>query len=353
MDFANYLYICTFSYTNLNFFVMEFSAKEIAEFLKGDLEGNPDAKITGFARIEAGKPGTLSFFANMKYEHFLYTSGAEVMIINRSYELKQPLPMTVIRVDDAYTAIASLLEYVAAKKKKYRRHRGWFVRRFWSTKIGKKVSIGDFAYIGRRTVVGDYTKIYPQVFIGEDVTIGRCCTIYSGVRIYPGTVIGDNCILHANVVVGSDGFGYSVQPDGSHKKIEHTGNVIIEDDVEIGANSTVDRSTLGSTIIHKGVKIDNLCQVAHNVEVGADTVMCAMSAIAGSSKVGERCILGGQSGVSGHISIANGTKIGGQAGVITAVKKEGVALLGTPAIEYGQYYRAYALFRKSAEKQKK
>lgn len=332
---------------------MEFSAKEIAEFLNGDLEGNPDAKISGFARIEAGKPGTLSFFANMKYEHYLYTSGADVMIINRSYEPKQALPMTVIRVDDAYAAIASLLEYVASKKKKYRRHRGWFVRRFWSTRIGRKVSIGDFAYIGRRTTIGDYTRIFPQVFIGEDVKIGRYCTIYSGARIYPGTVIGDNCIIHANVVIGSDGFGYAVDGDGKHRKIEHTGNVVIEDDVEIGANSTVDRSTLGSTVIRRGVKIDNLCQVAHNVEVGQDTVMCAMSAIAGSSKVGARCILGGQSGISGHISIADGTKIGGQAGVITSVKKEGTALQGTPAIEYGQYYRAYALFRKSAEKQKK
>lgn len=332
---------------------MEFTAREIAAHLNGDLEGNPDVKVTGFARIESGKKGTLCFYANPKYEQYLYGCKADIMIINRDYVLKEPLGMTLIRVDDAYTAIASLLEYVTAKKRRHRRHRGWFVRRFFSTRIGKKVSIGDFAYIGRRAVIGDYCIIYPQVYIGEDVTIGNNCTIYSGARIYPGTVIGNNCIIHANVVIGSDGFGYSPQPDGSHIKIQHTGNVIIEDDVEIGANSTVDRSTLGSTIIHKGVKIDNLCQVAHNVEVGANTVMCAMSAIAGSSKVGERCILGGQSGVSGHITVASDTKVGGQAGVITNVRKEGMALMGSPAIEYGQYYRAYALFRKSVEKQKK
>ena len=332
---------------------MEYSAKEIATYLNGDIEGDPDVKVTGFARIEAGKKGTLCFFANPKYEHYLYGNKADIMIINRDYELKEPLGMTVIRVDNAYSAIASLLEYVSSKKKKYRRHRGWFVRRFFSTKIGKRVSLGDFSYIGRRSAIGDCTIVYPQAYIGDDVTIGRHCVIYSGVRIYPGTVIGDNCIIHANAVIGSDGFGYSHEEDGTYKKIEHTGNVIIEDDVEIGANSTVDRSTLGSTIIHKGVKIDNLCQVAHNVEVGENTVMCAMSAIAGSSKVGARCVLGGQSGISGHITIADGTKVGGQAGVITTVRKEDQALLGTPAIDFNQYYRAYALFRKSAEKQKK
>ena len=332
---------------------MDFTAREIAEYLKGDIEGNADVKVGGFARIESGKKGTLSFFANPKYEKYLYESGADLMIINRDYELKRLLPIRVSRLDNAYEAIASLLDYVSAKKRRYRRHRGWFVRRFFSTKIGKKVSLGDFSYIGRRSSVGDYTVIYPQVYIADDVKIGKYCIIYPGVRIYKGTVIGDNCIIHANAVLGCDGFGYTQHEDGSHKKIEHLGNLVIEDNVEIGANSTVDRSTLGSTIIHKGVKIDNLCQVAHNVEVGADTVMCAMSAIAGSSKVGERCVLGGQSGISGHITIANGTKVGGQAGVITAVKKEDQALLGTPAIDFHQYYRAYALFRKSAEKQKK
>lgn len=332
---------------------MEFTAREIAEHLGGVLEGNPDVKVTGFARIESGKEGTLSFYANPKYEHFLYTNGSSIVIINKDYELKQPLPMTIIRVDNAYEAIASLLEYVSAKKRKYRRHRGWFVRRFFSTSIGKKVSIGDFSYVGRRTSVGDYCIIYPQVYIGDDVKIGKHCIIYSGVRIYPGTVIGDNCIIHANAVIGSDGFGYTQNAEGKYIKIEHTGNVIIEDDVEIGACSTVDRSTLGSTVIHRGVKIDNLCQVAHNVEVGSDTVMCAMSAIAGSSKVGERCVLGGQSGISGHISVANGTKVAGQAGVITGVKKEGLSLMGSPAIDYNLYYRAYVLFKKNAEKQKK
>lgn len=330
---------------------MDFTAREIAEYLKGDIEGNADVKVGGFARIESGKKGTLSFFANPKYEKYLYESGADLMIINRDYELKRPLPMTVIRVDNAYEAIASLLDYVSAKKRRYRRHRGWFVRRFFSTKIGKKVSLGDFSYIGRRSSVGDYTVIYPQVYIADDVKIGKYCIIYPGVRIYKGTVIGDNCIIHANAVLGCDGFGYTQHEDGSHKKIEHLGNLVIEDNVEIGANSTVDRSTLGSTIIHKGVKIDNLCQVAHNVEIGANTVMAAQTGIAGSTKIGRHCVMGGQVGISGHITIADNTSFGAQSGVLGSVKQEGQAFLGTPAIPYRDYLKCYAVFKKNGKQQ--
>ena len=328
---------------------MEFKAKEIAEILGGTVEGNPDTVVTTFARIESGKPGSICFFANPKYEHYVYECKASAIIVNNSFEPKQPVPATMIRVENAYAAVAALLEYVTAKKRSYRRHRGCRCRIRWSARIGRKVYVGDFAYIGKRAIVGDYTKIYEQVYIGDDVKIGSHCIIYPGVKIYPGMVIGDRVILHANAVIGADGFGFAPLEDGTWKKIEHTGNVIIEDDVEIGACACVDKSQMGSTIVRKGCKIDNQCAVAHNVEVGANTVMAAQTGIAGSTKIGEHCIMGGQVGVGGHITLADNTTLAGQAGVIGNVKESGKILMGTPAIPYKEYFRSYAMFKKAGK----
>ena len=258
---------------------MEFKAKEIAEILGGTVDGNPEATVTSFARIESGKPGTICFFANPKYEHHVYTCKADIIIVNNSFEPKEPVSATMVRVEDAYAAVASLLDYVTARKRSYRRYRGLRSRVRWSSRIGKKVYVGDFAYVGKNAQVGDYTKIHENVYIGDDVKIGSHCIIYPGVRIYPGMVIGNNVIIHSNAVIGSDGFGFAPLEDGTWKKIEHTGNVIIEDDVEIGANVCVDKSQMGSTVIRRGVKIDNLCQIAHNVEIGSNTVMAAQTGI--------------------------------------------------------------------------
>ena len=330
---------------------MEFKAKEIAEILNGTVEGNPEARISAFARIENGKPGTICFFANPKYEHYVYECKADIIIVNNSFEPQKPVRATMVRVENAYAAIAQLLDYVTAKKRSYRRHRGFRSKSYFSTRFGKKVYLGDFSHVGRRTVIGDYTKIYENVYIGDDVRIGSKCIIYPGVRIYPGMEIGNNVIIHSNAVIGADGFGFAPLENGTYRKIEHTGNVVIGDDVEIGAGTTVDKSQMGSTIIGKGVKIDNLCQIAHNVEIGDNTVIAAQSGIAGSTKIGKHCVLGGQVGVAGHITIADNTSFGAQSGVLGSVKKEGQAFLGTPAIPYREYLKSYAIFRKaSAEK---
>ncbi len=329
---------------------MKFKAKEIAEILGGTVDGNPEATVTSFARIESGKPGTICFFANPKYEHYVYECQADIIIVNNTFEPAQPVSATLIRVENSYTAVAALLEHVTAMKRSYRRYRGCRSRIRWSAKLGKKVYVGDFSYIGRKAVVGDYTKIYEQVFIGDNVKIGSNCIIYPGVKIYPGMVIGDRVILHSNSVIGADGFGFAPLEDNTWKKIEHTGNVIIEDDVEIGACACVDKSQMGSTIVHKGCKIDNLCAIAHNVELGANTVMAAQTGIAGSAKVGEHCIFGGQSGVAGHITVADNTTLAGQSGILGTIKESGKVFMGTPAIPYKDYFRAYAVFKRNGVK---
>lgn len=329
---------------------MEFKAKEIAEILGGTVEGNPEAVVTTFARIESGKPGAICFFANPKYEHYVYDCKADIIIVNNSFEPKQTVSATMVRVEDAYSAVATLLDYVTARKRSYKRHRGCRCKVRWSARLGKKVYVGDFSYVGKRATVGDYTKIYEQVYIGDDVKIGSYCIIYPGAKIYPGMVIGDRVIIHSNAVIGADGFGFAPLEDGTWKKIEHTGNVIIEDDVEIGACACVDKSQMGSTIVRRGCKIDNQCAIAHNVEVGANSVMAAQTGIAGSTKIGEHCIFGGQAGVAGHITLADNTTVAGQAGVLGTVKEGGKVLMGTPAIPYREYFRAYAVFKKGGMK---
>ena len=329
---------------------MEFKAKEIAEILNGTIEGNPDATVTTFARIESGKPGEICFFANPKYEHYVYKCEADIIIVNNTFEPKEPVPATMIRVENAYASVAALLDYVTARKRSYRRYRGLRSRVRWSAKVGRKVYIGDFAYVGKNACIGDFTKIYENVYIGDDVKIGSYCTIYPGARIYPGMVIGDRVIIHSNAVIGADGFGFAPLEDGTWKKIEHTGNVVIEDDVEIGANTCVDKSQMGSTVIRKGAKIDDLCMIAHNVEIGPNTVMAAMSGVAGSTKVGEHCIMAGQVGIAGHLTVADNTSFAAQTGLQSSVKQPGMSFMGTPAIPYMDYMRSYAMFKKAGKK---
>ncbi len=328
---------------------MEFKAREIAEILGGTVEGNPEATVSKPARIENGKPGTICFFANPKYEHYVYVCKADIIIVNRTFEPKEPVAATMIRVDDAYAAVATLLDYISARKRSYRRYRGFRSRIRWSARLGRKVYVGDFAYIGKGASIGDCTRIYEHVYIGDNVKIGSHCTIYPGVRIYPGMVIGDRVTIHANAVIGADGFGFAPLEDGTWRKIEHLGNVIIEDDVEIGANTCVDKSQMESTIIRKGTKIDDLCMIAHNVEIGRNTVMAAMSGIAGSAKIGEHCIIAGQVGIGGHITVADNTTIGAQTGLLSNVKKPGQTFFGTPALPYMQYMRSYAIFKKAGK----
>lgn len=329
---------------------MEFKAKELAEILGGTVDGNPEATVSTFARIEQGKPGAICFFANPKYEHYVYECKADIIIVNNTFEPKAPVSATMVRVENSYAAVASLLEYVQAKKRAYKRYRGLRSRVRWSAKLGKKVYVGDFAYVGKKAEIGDYSKIYENAYIGDGVKIGKYCTIYPGACIYPGMVLGNNVTVHANAVVGTDGFGYAPLEDGTWKKIEHVGNVIIEDDVEIGSCAGIDRSQMGSTIIRQGCKIDNHCQIAHNVEVGKNTVMAAMTGVAGSTKIGEHCIFGGQVGVAGHITVADNTSVGAQTGIMSSIKEPGKQYFGSPALPYMEFMRSYAVFKKQGKR---
>jgi len=327
---------------------MEFTARQLAEVLHGTVEGNPDATASSFAKIEHGKPGNLSFYANPKYEQYVYTSRASILLVNSDFEPKEAVSPTMVRVPDAYSALADLLKYFADQRKSFRRHRGR-CRIACSARIGKKVWVGDYVTIGKKCRVGDCTKIYNNVTIGEGTTIGNNCIIYPGVHIFPGMVIGNRVILHAGCIIGDDGFGNAKQPDGSWRKIEHVGNVIIKDDVEIGSNTTIDKAPMESTIIEKGVRIDNLCQIAHNVVVGENTAMAAMVGIAGSTKIGKNCIFAGQAGVVGHLDIPDNTTVAAKSGLISKVRKEGETLMGTPAIPLKTYLKAYARFKQSGE----
>lgn len=329
---------------------MRLKTKEIADILHGTVEGNPDIVISTFARIESGKPGAICFFANPKYEKYVYDTKADAIIVNNDFKPAKEVPATMIRVENAYSAVAELLDYVTALKRSYRRHRGMLCRVKFSAKLGKKVYVGDFAYIGRKAKIGDYTKIYENVYVGDGVEIGDHCIIYPGVRIYPGMKIGNNVIIHSNAVIGADGFGFAPQENGTWKKIEHNGYVIIEDDVEIGANTCVDKSQIDTTIIRRGTKIDNLCQIGHNVDLGENCVMAGMSGIAGSAKIGKHCVIAGQAGISGHISLADNTTVGPHSGVSNTIKEPGQKLMGIPAIPYMDYMRSYSVFRKNGKK---
>ena len=322
---------------------MELTAKQLAEVLHGTVEGNPEAKVTSFAKIEHGKPGQLCFYANPKYEQYVYTSRASVLLVNADFTPKEAVAPTLVRVENAYSALADLLKYMSEQKKKYRRRRSLRSRVACSAKLGKRVNVGDFVTIGKDCQIGDCTIIHDNVTIGAGTKIGSYCIIYPGVHIFPGMVIGDRVILHAGCIIGDDGFGNAPQPDGSWRKIEHLGNVVIGNDVEVGSNTTIDRAPMESTIIADGVRIDNLCQIAHNVVVGKNTVMAAQTGIAGSTQIGEGCIFAGQVGIVGHIKIADHTTIGAKSGLISNVRKPGETYWGVPAILHRTYLKAYAM----------
>ena len=323
---------------------MEFSAKQIADLLEGEIEGKSDVIVNNISKIEEGKVGTLAFLANPKYTPYIYTTKASIVLVNKSFKAEKPISATLIRVKDAYQAFASLLEiYQQYKNNKVGISDKATIEA--SAKIGEDVYIGTGVYIGENVVIGNYTKIYPNSYIGDNTIIGEEVTIFSGVNIYSDIIIGNSCTLHSGVVIGSDGFGFAPQNDAEFKKVPQIGNVIIEDNVEIGANTTIDRATIGSTIIRKGVKLDNLIQVAHNVEIGENTVIAAQTGIAGSTKIGKNCMIGGQVAIAGHITVANNVKAGARTGIAQAVKKEGVILQGIPAMEIRSFYRSSAVFK--------
>ncbi len=324
---------------------MEFTASAIAQFLNGELIGNPETKVQTVAKIEEGHEGALSFLANPKYEQFLYTTKSSVVLVNRNFSPSAPVSATLIKVDNAYEAFASLLNMISkSEPEKKGIHPTAVIEP--DTKIGENIYIGAYAYIGNGCVIRDGSKIYPHVYIGDKTTIGCDSIIYPGVKIYHECVIGNSCIVHAGTVIGSDGFGFAPTNDNQFMKIPQIGNVVIEDNVEIGANVTIDRATMGSTIIRKGAKIDNLVQIGHNVEIGENTVMAGQTGIAGSTKIGKNCMFGGQVGISGHLKLANGVKLGAQSGVIGDIKEENAAFLGSPAFEHKQYIKSYVFFRK-------
>jgi len=322
---------------------MEFTAKEIASLIGGRVDGNPDARVNKLAKIEDGEIDALSFLANPKYTQYIYSTLSTIVIVRSDFEPEMPLKSTLIRVDDPYSAFAKLLEiYDSLQKSKTGISSLAFISP--KSKIGKNAYIGEFAFIGENVELGDNVKIYPQTYIGDNTVVGTDTTIYQGVRIYHDCSIGKECMIHAGVVIGADGFGFAPQSDNNYKKVAQIGNVVIEDNVEIGANTTIDRATLGSTIIRKGVKLDNLIQVGHNVEIGENTVIAAQSGISGSTKVGKNCMIGGQVGIVGHIVIADEVKIGAQAGVGGSIPKVGSIVLGAPAIDIGRFKRSIAVF---------
>jgi UDP-3-O-[3-hydroxymyristoyl] glucosamine N-acyltransferase len=322
---------------------MEFTAKDIAGLIGGKVDGNPDAKVNKLAKIEEGESQALSFLANPKYTQYIYSTLSTIVIVKSDFEAEMPVSATLIRVDDPYSAFAKLLEiYDSIQKSKS----GISSQAFISTnaKIGKDVYIGEFVFVGDGVEIGDNARIYPQVFIGDNTIIGKNTTLYQGVKIYHSCSIGGECMIHAGAVIGADGFGFAPQSDNNYKKVAQIGNVVIEDNVEIGANTTIDRATLGSTIIRRGVKLDNLIQVGHNVEIGENTVIAAQSGISGSTKIGKNCMIGGQVGIVGHIVIADDVKIGAQAGVGGSIPKPGSIVLGAPAIDIGRFKRSIAVF---------
>jgi len=323
---------------------MEFTAQAIAEVLNGEIEGNPDVKVSNVSKIEDGKKGTLAFLANPKYEKYLYETEASIVLINKDFKLQQEVNTTLIRVTNAYEAFASLLDmYEQAKPKKSGQEDQVSIDP--SATVGEGVYIGAFTAVGKNAKIGNNVTIYPQVYIGDNAIVDDNTTLYAGVKVYEGCKIGKNCIIHSGTVIGSDGFGFAPQENGEYKKIPQVGNVIIHDNVELGSNVSIDRATMGSTVIHKGVKVDNLVQIAHNVEIGEDTVVVSQAGIAGSSKIGKNCMIGGQVGIVGHISIANGVKIAAQAGVSSSIKKEGEILLGSPATNIGLQRRSMAVYK--------
>jgi len=326
---------------------MEFSANDIATLLNGEVEGNGNVKVSNISKIDQPIPGTLTFLSNPTYTKYIYTTTASIVIVNKDFIPENKLSCTLIRVEDAYVALAKLLDfYTKTKPSKIGIEQPSFVSD--SAKLGEQIYLGAFAYIGDNAQIGNNVKIYPHVYVGDNVKIGDNSILYSGVKIYAGCSIGTSCVFHSGSVIGADGFGFAPNPDGTYTKIEQIGNVIIADNVEIGANTTVDSATMGSTIIGKGVKLDNLIQIGHNCEIGENTVMAAQVGIAGSTIIGKNCVFGGQSAVSGHTTIGEGTKVGPKSGIMSSVKPNSV-LLGAPALDFKLAMKTFSIIRNLPE----
>lgn len=332
---------------------MTFPASQIAQIINGKIEGDSSVSVSSFGKIEEATDGQLTFYANSKYEEFLYRTKASIVIINDKYQLKQPIAATLIRVTDAYSAFATLLakyQEIAQQMLIGIQEPSYIPK---TVTLGEKIFIGAFTYLGENVKIGNHSKIYPNAYIGDNVTIGENSIIHPGVKIYHNCIIGNNVTIHAGTVIGSDGFGFAPQTDGTLKKVPQIGNVIIEDFVEIGSNSTIDRATIGSTLIKKGAKLDNLIQIAHNVEIGNYTAIAAQAGVSGSTKIGNGVIIGGQAGLAGHITIADNVKVNGQSGVNKSVKTEGIAITGTNAYEYTKAMRSMAIARNLPEMDKR
>jgi UDP-3-O-[3-hydroxymyristoyl] glucosamine N-acyltransferase len=332
---------------------MQFTATQISILVNGKIEGNADAAVGAFGKIEEAEEGQLSFLANPRYEDHLYSTNASIVIINEGYELKQPVKPTLIRVTDAYSAFAQLLskyQEMATQQLKGIQQPSYIAT---SAKIASDVYVGAFSYIGENVKVGKNTKVFPNCFIGDNVIIGENCIVHPGVKIYHDCVLHNHVTIHAGTVIGSDGFGFAPQADGSFKKVPQIGNVVIEENVEIGANSAIDRATMGSTCIRSGAKLDNLIQIAHNVEVGESTVIAAQVGVSGSTKIGKNVMIGGQAGLVGHIQIADGSKINAQSGVSKSLKEPYSAVTGSPAGDYTSSLRSQAIFRNLPQLEKR
>jgi len=327
---------------------MEFTAQQIADLLHGSVEGDPQVKVNRLSKIEEGEPGSLTFLANPKYEEFIYSTKASLVIVNEQFIPEREVKANLIKVKDPYKSFAVLLDtYNKISMSKEGLESPHTIAE--SAQIGENTYIGAFVYIGENSVIGNRVKLFPGVYIGDNVTIGDDTFLFPGVKVYSDCVVGKDCRIHAGVVIGGDGFGFAPQDDSNYLKVAQIGNVIIEDHVEIGSNTAIDRATLGSTIIRKGVKLDNLIQVAHNVEIGEHTVIAAQTGIAGSTKIGRFCMIGGQVGIVGHLVIADKVKIAAQSGIGTSITKEGEIVQGSPAFFIGDYKKSYVGFRKLPE----
>ncbi|MBC9795324.1 UDP-3-O-(3-hydroxymyristoyl)glucosamine N-acyltransferase [Sinomicrobium weinanense] len=322
---------------------MKFTASQIAGILEGDIIGDPDVEVSNLAKIEEGAEGDLTFLANPKYKPYIYTTRASITIVNKDFEAESDLFTTLIKVEDAYKSFSKLLEYYnQVKMNKTGIEQPSFISD--SASYGENIYLGAFSYIGENVRIGNNCKIYPNAYIGDNVSIGDNVVVFAGAKIYSETVIGHHCIIHGGVIIGADGFGFAPEENGTYSKVPQTGNVILEDYVDVGAGTTIDRATLGSTIIRKGVKLDNQIQIAHNVEIGENTVIAAQTGIAGSTKIGKNCIIGGQVGIVGHITIGNRVKVQAQSGIGRNIEDDEV-LQGSPAISYGDFNKSYVHFK--------
>jgi len=322
---------------------MKFTAGQIAGILEGELEGNPNIAVDKLAKIEEGEQGSLTFLANPKYTPHIYTTKSSVTIVNKDFVAEHQLTTTLIKVDDAYESFSKILAYYnQVKNNKVGIESPSYIAA--SSTYGSDCYVGAFAYIGENTKIGNEVKIYPNAYVGDNVILGNNVIVFAGAKIYSESVIGNNCVIHSGAIVGSDGFGFAPNANGEFTKIPQTGNVILEDNVDVGAGTTIDRATLGSTILRKGVKLDNQIQIAHNVEIGAHTVIAAQTGIAGSAKIGSHCMIGGQVGIVGHITIGNGVRIQAQSGIGRNIK-DGEIIQGSPAINYGDFNKSYVHFK--------